>query len=124
MKVVIFLLFFVQALVFSNTARAAATQEKMNTFLMTCAYGTGAGALLGLASLAFVSDPSSKSGNIARGASLGLYAGIGLGFYFLYGRSNNTTSSSDFSMMPIFLPQLSAENKVNGIVGLVDVLYF
>lgn len=48
---------------------------------MASAYGTAAGALIGVASLAFTEDPGSKLNNIARGASLGLYAGMGLGLY-------------------------------------------
>jgi len=42
-------------------------------------YGTAGGALLGLASLAF----DGKGRNIARGASLGLYAGIIFGAYVI-----------------------------------------
>lgn len=57
----------------------------MEIFLKSCAYGTAAGALLGLASLAVSEDPSANRGNVARGASLGLYAGIGFGLYTLYG---------------------------------------
>jgi hypothetical protein len=43
-----------------------------------------AGSLVGLASLAFYSEPSKKARNIALGASIGLYAGILLGSYMVY----------------------------------------
>jgi hypothetical protein len=62
-------------------ASAVEASNKMKTFLTSCAYGTAAGALVGLGTLAFASDPGSSVGNIARGASLGLYAGIGVGIY-------------------------------------------
>lgn len=54
-------------------------------FLMSVTYGTLAGALLGTASLAFTDKPGEKLQRIARGASLGLYFGILLGLYVVYG---------------------------------------
>ncbi len=57
-------------------------------FLRTCAWGTLAGALVGTASLIAEDKPSEHTINIARGASLGLYAGI------LYGISNSSASDS------------------------------
>ena len=59
-------------------------EDNLNTFLTSSAYGAGAGALVGVASIAFDSDPSGKIGNIARGASLGLYCGIAWGLYQIY----------------------------------------
>ena len=55
--------------------------QKLKTFLMACGVGAGAGAALGVASLAFVSDPGNNIQNVAKGASLGLYAGILWGYY-------------------------------------------
>lgn len=49
------------------------------TFLKGCAYGTLGGALAGVVSLALTDKPSEHGNNIARGASLGLYAGIAYG---------------------------------------------
>ena len=63
-------------------AQAAAGTAKI--FLMTSTYGVMAGALAGLASLAFYSHPSEKTRNVAMGASAGLYAGILLGAYIVY----------------------------------------
>jgi hypothetical protein len=57
-------------------------------FLMSVTYGTLAGTLLGTASLAFTDQPSEKLQRIARGASLGLYFGILLGLYVVYGVSD------------------------------------
>lgn len=51
----------------------------LKEFLSYCGYGTAIGSGLGLASLAFEKKPNESYVNIARGASLGLYAGIALG---------------------------------------------
>ncbi|MFP5519622.1 MAG: hypothetical protein ACLGGX_06940 [Bdellovibrionia bacterium] len=61
-------------------------------FLKSCAYGTMGGAALGLASLALVDKPSEHTANVARGASLGLYAGIAYGWYQL----QNEDSSDNY----------------------------
>ncbi len=53
-------------------------------FFTTVIYGTVAGALVGVATLAFASNPGDNLMNIARGASLGLYTGILLGAYLYY----------------------------------------
>lgn len=66
--------------VFVQKARAEAGRE----FLLSCTYGVLAGALVGAASLAVEDDPGSKIHRVARGASLGLYAGILLGTYVVY----------------------------------------
>ena len=55
----------------------------LSVFLRSCAYGTAAGALLGLGIVAVSENPGERMNTIARGASLGLYAGIGFGFYAL-----------------------------------------
>lgn len=51
---------------------------------MSCTYGVLAGTLVGAASLAFVDKPGDNLQRVARGASLGLYAGIALGVYTVY----------------------------------------
>src|SRR5262245_13302438 len=53
-------------------------------FIMSCTYGVLAGTLVGAASLAFVDKPGDNLQRVARGASLGLYAGIALGYYTVY----------------------------------------
>lgn len=61
----------------------------MSNFLKNCAYGTLAGAAVGLASLAISDNPSGRINNVTRGASLGLYLGIGFGIYTLNKPANN-----------------------------------
>jgi hypothetical protein len=70
MKKTVLVLF---AMVFwAQGALAAELQE----FLKDCAYGTLAGAMVGVVSVAVSDKPSEHGSNIAKGASLGLYAGI------------------------------------------------
>lgn len=64
-------------------SRAAAPEARL--FMLTSTYGVMAGSLTGLASLAFYGSPGDHLRNIAVGASIGLYAGIFLGAYLIYG---------------------------------------
>lgn len=91
-------------MLFSISAQALTMSE----FLKDCAYGTGAGALVGLASLAFEDKPSEKSNNIARGASLGLYAGIAYGIYEMETQAN----SSPVVVVPGYTPEEGSSLKV------------
>ena len=68
----------------SPQARADAGRE----FMMSCTYGVLAGTLVGAATLAFESQPGDKLYKVARGASIGLYTGIALGLYVVYGVSD------------------------------------
>jgi len=65
-----------------SATSAHATPER--EFIMSCTYGVLAGTLVGAASLAFVDKPGDNLQHVARGASIGLYMGIGLGFYTAY----------------------------------------
>lgn len=92
----LFLISFVVALLsFQSTVRAA---DNMTIFLKSAAYGTAAGAVLGLATLAWSDNPGSRINNVARGASLGLYAGIGFGLYTIY--APKPSSASDYTQLP------------------------
>lgn len=100
-------------------------------FMMSVTYGTLAGALLGTASLAFTDNPGDKLQRIARGASLGLYFGILLGLYVVYGvpderdELNNILPPEDsygFRFQPIVYPTLSDAGKIDGAA--VDVTVF
>lgn len=62
-------------------AKADPTRE----FIMSCSYGVLAGTLVGAATLAFSDKPGENLNKVARGASIGLYAGILLGLYVVYG---------------------------------------
>jgi hypothetical protein len=73
----------------SNLALAEASNNNLKKFLVSCGYGTVGGAAVGLVSLAFESSPQTKLNNIAKGASLGLYAGIGYGLYQIYGAKDD-----------------------------------
>ena len=58
---------------------SSALATDLPSFLKSCAYGTLGGALAGVVSLALTDKPNEHGNNIARGASLGLYAGIAYG---------------------------------------------
>lgn len=66
-----------------------AKAEPMREFIMSCTYGVLAGTLVGGASLAFSDKPGDNLNKVARGASIGLYAGILLGAYIVYGVPND-----------------------------------
>lgn len=62
-------------------AQEEGSKQKTREFLMACTYGILTGTLIGAASLAFTDSPGDNLHRVARGASLGLYAGIALGYY-------------------------------------------
>lgn len=84
------------AQIFSGAWVSQARADSMSTFLKSCGYGALAGAAVGLASLAVSDNPGGKTNNVARGASLGLYVGIGAGFYMV---NNPTKTGSEFAGM-------------------------
>jgi hypothetical protein len=88
-----FLAFVSAVLMFASSSHAAGSistdaqdrgDNPTREFVMACTYGVLAGTLVGAASLAFTSKPSDNMNKVARGASLGLYAGILLGLYVVY----------------------------------------
>lgn len=100
------------------SARADASRE----FLMSCTYGVLAGTILGTASLAFTSQPGENLKNIARGASLGLYAGIILGLYVVYivpGQSEDDEIPgqvrNSIELAPKIIPLMNAEEQIDGM---------
>lgn len=108
-----------------------AKADPSREFLMSVTYGTLAGALLGTASLAFTDKPGDKLQRIARGASLGLYFGILLGLYVVYGVSdesdelNEILPEDDYGFKlrnPIIYPTLSESGRMDGAA--VDVTIF
>lgn len=83
---------FVPQLAFAQGQSVQGTPNRTREFMLSATYGALAGALVGGASLAFSDRPGDNLNKVARGASLGLYAGILLGLYVVYG---NRGSSSD-----------------------------
>jgi hypothetical protein len=112
--------FIIAGFVFlSQPAKADGGHE----FLMSVTYGTLAGTLLGVASLAFAGKPSDNLQNVARGASLGLYAGILLGVYVVYAvpdeneELNKILPPEDVETrlhIPILYPLVSDSGKFSG----------
>ena len=72
-------------------AHADSTRE----FMMSAAYGTLAGTIVGAATLAFSDKPGDNLNKVARGASLGLYAGILLGLYVAYGGPTEDSDAAE-----------------------------
>jgi drug/metabolite transporter (DMT)-like permease len=101
---------FILISVFSVSALAV---DNMTIFLKSCAYGTAAGAVLGLASLAISENPDGKMSNIARGASLGLYAGIGFGLYTIYGKRSG--ESDLIGQNPVWFSPVSRDQRIEGV---------
>lgn len=101
----------------------ALERNKMRTFLISCGYGTAIGAAVGAGSLAFTDDPGSKLNVIAKGASLGLYAGIGIGIY-LNSQPTYSEDSIDAAMMvPSFFP-IWKQGKVEGVQMTLTAIHF
>ena len=107
---------FLSALVFISFDAHA---EKMTSFLRACGYGTLGGAAVGLASLAFTDNPSGKMNNVARGASLGLYAGIGYGLFMMNQKSGVESDYAGVALMPLF-----SANRIQGLEMQGTVLNF
>jgi hypothetical protein len=76
------------------SAPRAQAESSMREFMMSCTYGVLAGTLVGAAMLAFTDQPGENLNKVARGASLGLYTGILLGFYVVYGVSSEEEDPS------------------------------
>lgn len=83
--------------------------QDLKAFLKSCAWGTLAGAGAGVVSLAFTDKPSDSWNNVAKGASLGLYAGIAYGLYQI-NKEPEKYHQPDFAIMPTF-----KEGKTEGI---------
>ncbi len=106
---------------FFGLSSAQAQSGDLGVFLRSCAYGTAAGAILGLGVVALSENPGEKLNTVARGASLGLYAGMGFGLYALYGEPR---SSREYSMLessqlvrnPIWFSFVQSESsRVDGL---------
>jgi hypothetical protein len=72
-----------------SVSYSVAQAEPTREFVLSCSYGALAGTLVGAASLAFSDKPGDNLNRIARGASIGLYGGIALGLFVIYGVSSD-----------------------------------
>lgn len=75
--------------------------QSLKRFLTSCAWGTLGGAGVGVVSLALEDKPSQSWNNVARGASLGLYAGIAYGLYSA-NRQPEMYQQPEFAIAPTF----------------------
>ncbi|MBC86921.1 MAG: hypothetical protein CL677_07050 [Bdellovibrionaceae bacterium] len=101
-------------------------------FIRACTYGVLTGTLVGAASLAFEDQPGENLQQVARGASLGLYLGIGLGLYILYGVSDETPEEELLNEIegdigyrsPLYIYPIISNNKVDGFAAQVNIATF
>lgn len=117
--------------------------DSTKEFLMACTYGVLTGTLVGAATLAFRDKPGDNLKSIARGASLGLYAGILLGVYVVYfvptaGDPGDPESPADApedlpkvegpleedAFRPVFYPIFSENNRLEGAGVDLKILTF
>lgn len=108
---------------------AHAADNTGREFMMSCTYGVLAGTLVGAASLAFTSRPGDNLNKVARGASLGLYTGILLGFYVVYIVPSLEDTGDDqdpVAKVPplLFEPTFTAKNQIDGLKADWTVLHF
>ncbi len=98
----------------SLNSKAFAASD-MTVFLKCSGYGAAAGAILGLASLAVSDNPSGKINNVARGASLGLYAGVGFGLYSINSRSLPSQRQEEaFNLNQVWLSPVFHVSQIDG----------
>ncbi len=101
-------------LLIASVAPVRVQAEPVHEFLMSCTYGALAGTVIGAASLAFSQNPGQDLNAVARGASLGLYAGIILGIYVVYGVPSQKTTSNQSSLNFWLQPMFSSGLKLTG----------
>ena len=121
----IFISFLVGLLMGSFAHTSVASADPAKDFIMSCTYGVLAGTLVGTATLAFSDKPGDNLNRIARGASIGLYAGIILGLYVI----NLSSAPPDDNVMreppklQVF-PVITAEHGVEGAALNYSLLKF
>ncbi|OQW48612.1 MAG: hypothetical protein A4S09_04225 [Proteobacteria bacterium SG_bin7] len=89
------------AFLFAGPVHAQQQVGPSKEFITSVTYGVLAGTLVGVASLAFTTNPGENLNKIARGASLGLYLGIGLGLYVAYGVSDGNENQDVVGIFPV-----------------------
>ena len=109
---------------------AQQSSQPMREFITATTYGVLAGTLVGAASLAFTEQPGENLQRVARGASLGLYAGIFLGLYIVYVVPSAYERQLEYDQIPIdarALPKifpLFKGNKIDGMAASIPVYRF
>lgn len=124
---------FLGFIISSGSVRASNERE----FIMSCTYGVLAGTLVGAASLAFVDSPGEHLQYVARGASIGLYMGIGLGLYTVYvlpskiekeeeqKLEGETSGEDNYSRIPQFMVfPLVGDNGIDGVGAFWQIARF
>lgn len=115
----------------------SASASPAKEFIMSCTYGVLAGTLVGAATLAFTDQPGDNLNKVARGASLGLYAGIALGLYVVYIVPDGDVAPEEQGLPPeegtslkrkappiAFFPMLSEQGSVDGLAATARLLEF
>lgn len=93
---------FVVLLMLFVPLASGAEEAKMIGFIKTCAWGTLMGSGGGVVAMAFEEEPGKHTNLIARGASLGLYAGIAVGLLALNESSQSQEANeASWSWMPL-----------------------
>ncbi|MCH2534864.1 MAG: hypothetical protein MK008_10520 [Bdellovibrionales bacterium] len=117
-------------LVSLNLSAQQQTSQPMREFITATTYGVLAGTLVGAASLAFTEQPGENLQRVARGASLGLYAGIFLGLYIVYVVPSAYQRELEYNQIPIdanAIPKvfpLFKGNKIDGMAASIPVYRF
>lgn len=114
----------------------ASHANQARSFIRACTFGVLTGALVGTAMLAFEDQPGENLQQIARGASLGLYVGIGLGLWVMYGNPGGSSEPSNDELLnaigdgasleppPVYLVPLISENRIEGAMALYNLATF
>lgn len=92
-------------------SQSAFASNKLVEFIKTCGYGALIGAGVGVVTLAMENNPNEHYANVAKGASLGLYAGIAYGMYESR-RQPEPTLRQDYGLL--IIPKFE-EAKVDGL---------
>jgi hypothetical protein len=120
------LIFIVAGSLIPSKAHADSTRE----FMMSAAYGTLAGTIVGAATLAFSDKPGDNLNKVARGASIGLYAGILLGLYVVYGGPSEDSDAAEqlkhtsIKQPDLIVAPIVSDRGLEGAQASYSVLHF
>src|SRR5256885_909928 len=92
---------FILSILLCNSAFAS---NKLIEFIKTCGYGALIGGGIGVLTLAMEKQPNEHYANVAKGASLGFYAGIAYGIYETRNQSQ-INLHQDYSSQVMIVPK-------------------